>query len=96
MMTRAELTDRVVELFPLLADAEPWSWAETEEGEPVVCIEHHATFTGIDSGDVDLTAPIPNTSKVGVWRIDPDNRYCLIGLADDPLAEAAAEQAPNN
>ena len=43
-----------------------------------------------------LTAPIPNTSKIGVWRIDPDNRYALVGLGDDPLAKAAAEQAKNN
>jgi hypothetical protein len=62
----------------------------------VVCIEHHATFTGIDSGDVDLTAAIPNTSKVGVWRIGPSNHYVLIGLTDDPLATAAAEQAKLN
>jgi hypothetical protein len=36
-------------------------------------------FTGLDDGAVDLTAPIPNTSKVGVWRIEPDNSYNLIG-----------------
>ena len=95
-MTREELTDRVIELFPPLADVKPWDWGETDEGEPVVCIERHATFTGIDTGDVDLTAPIPNTSKIGVWRIDPTNHYALIGLTDDPLAKAAAEQAKNN
>ena len=92
-MTRDELTDRIVALFPPLADVEPWEWAETEEGEPVVLIEKHATFTGLDSGDVDLTAPVPNTSKVGVWRIDTTNHYVLKGLAEDPLASAAAEQA---
>jgi hypothetical protein len=43
-----------------------------------------------------LTAPIPNTSKIGVWRIDPDNRYALVGLGDDPIAKAAAEQAKDN
>jgi hypothetical protein len=43
---RADLTNRVTELFPALAEVEPWEWAETEESEPVVCIEHHAPFTG--------------------------------------------------
>jgi hypothetical protein len=38
-MTRDELTDRIVELFPPLAEVEPWEWAETEEDEPVVLIE---------------------------------------------------------
>jgi len=95
-MTRSDLTDRITDLFPLLAEAEPWTWAETEDGEPVVCIERHATFTGLENGDVDLTAPIPKTMKVGVWRIDPENRYELVGLADDPIAKAAAEQAKDN
>ena len=58
-MTRDELTDRVTELFPPLAEVEPWQWAETEEGEPVVVVERYASFTGLDGGDVDLTAPIP-------------------------------------
>ena len=83
-MTRDELTDRVIELFPPLAEVKPWEWAETDEGEPVVMIERHATFTGLDSGDVDLTAPIPNTSKIGVWRIEPSGHYALMGLMDDP------------
>ena len=63
---------------------------------PVVLTERHATFTGLDTGAVDLTAPIPNTSKIGVWRIDPSGVYVLMGLMDDPLAMAAAEQAKNN
>ena len=46
-MTRDELTDRVIELFPRLADVKPWDWAETDEGEPVVMVERHATFTGL-------------------------------------------------
>ena len=29
-MTRNELTDRVTELFPPLAEVEPWEWAETD------------------------------------------------------------------
>jgi hypothetical protein len=95
-MTRAELTDRITELFPPLAEVEPWEWAETDEGEPVVCIERHASFTGLDGGDVDLTTPIPNTSKIGIWRIDPSGVYVLMGIGDDPLATAAAKQAPNN
>lgn len=58
-------------------------------------IEHHATFTGLGDGAVDLTAPIPKTSKIGVWRIETDNSFNLIGLTDDPLA-TAAEQATLN
>ena len=95
-MTREQLTDRVTELFPPLAEVEPWDWAETEEGEPVVVIEKHASLTGLDTGDVDLTAPIPDTSKIGVWRIEPSGHYTLQGLADDPIATAAAEQAKSN
>jgi hypothetical protein len=95
-MTRDELTDRVIELFPPLAEVKPWDWAETEEGEPVVVVERHASFTGLDSGAVDLTAPIPNTTKIGVWRIEPSGRYTLKGLAEDPIAAAASDQARNN
>jgi hypothetical protein len=95
-MTRTELTDRVIELFPPLAEAKPWDWNETDEGEPVVLIEKHASFTGLDSGDVDLTAPVPNTTLVGVWRIEPSGRYTLVGLGDDPIVTAAAEQARRN
>ncbi len=32
---------------------------------------------------------------IGIWRIEPCNRYTLKGLAEDPLA-AAAKQAPHN
>jgi hypothetical protein len=94
-MTRDELTERVLELFPPLAEVEPWDWNETEEGEPVAMVERHATFTGLDTGDVDLTAPIPNTAKIGVWRIDASGVYVLMGLMDDPLA-TPAEQARLN
>jgi hypothetical protein len=31
-MTRNELTDRVIELFPPLAKAKPWEWGKTDEG----------------------------------------------------------------
>jgi hypothetical protein len=95
-MTRDELTDRILELFPQLAEVEPWERAETEEDEPVVMIERHASFTGMDGGAVDLTAPVPNTEKMGVWRIEPDGHYALKGLMDDPIVTAAADQAPNN
>jgi hypothetical protein len=95
-MTRDELTDRILELFPKLAEVSPWQWAETEEDEPVALIERHASFTGLDSGAVDLTAPVPNTALVGVWRIEPSGQYQLKGLADDPIATAAAEQASRN
>ena len=37
-MTREELTERVTELFPPLAEVTPWDWAETDEGEPVVVV----------------------------------------------------------
>ena len=45
---------------------------------------------------MDLTAPIPNTTKIGVWRINPKGGYVLMGIGDDPIAEAAAEQARKN
>lgn len=95
-MTRDELTDRVIELFPPLAEVKPWDWAEPDEGEPVVMMERHATFTGIADGAIDLTASIPNTAMIGVWRIDPSGHYALMGLMDDPVAKAAAEQARSN
>ena len=50
----------------------------------MVVVERHASFTGLDTGAVDLTAPIPNTSKIGVWRIEPSGHYALMGLMDDP------------
>ncbi len=53
-MPRDELTDRVIELFPPLAEVKPWDSGETDEGEPVVVVEAHASFTGLDSGCVDL------------------------------------------
>ena len=95
-MTRDELTDRVTELFPPLAEVKPWDWGETDEGEPVVVVEAYASFTGLDTGDVDLTAPVSNTPKIGVWRIDPTGHYALMGLMDDPIVTAAAEQAKLN
>ena len=55
-------------------------------------VERHATFIGLDTGDVDLTAPIPHTSKIGIWRIDPSAVYVLM---DDP-SPRQAEQAKNN
>ena len=45
---------------------------------------------------MDLTAPIPNTIKIGVWRIDPSGQRVLMGLMDDPAVASAAEQAKNN
>ena len=78
-----------------LAEVKPWNCGETEEGEPVV-VERQASFTGLDSGDADLTAPIPNTAKIGVWRIEPSGHHALMGLMDDPIVTAAAEQAKSN
>ena len=94
-MTRDELTERVTDLFPPLAEVKPWDWAETDVGEPVVMIEAYCTFTGTDTGAIDLTAPIPNTTKIGVWRIDTTGHYVLMGLMDDPVV-TAAEQAKNS
>ena len=65
-------------------------------GEPAVCIERHATFTGLDDGAIDLTTSVPNTKLIGVWRIDALGHYQLKGLAEDPLAGAGADQARNN
>jgi hypothetical protein len=95
-MTRKELNLRVLELFPRLAEVEPWEWDETEEDEPVVMIKRHATFTELDDGAVDLTAPVSGSDKIGVWRIEPDGQYELKALADDPIVTAAAEQAKRN
>jgi hypothetical protein len=44
---------------------------------------------------VDLTTTIPNSTLVGVWRLETDGHYHLIGLSEDPLAKAA-EQAKFN
>ena len=88
-MTRDELGDRILELFPALAEVEPWTWDQTDQ-------DGRAIFTGLDDGTVDLTGPIPNTTLVGVYRIDPDNHYELVGLADDPIATEAADQGPRN
>ena len=63
--------------------------SQLRPAEPVVCIEHHATFTGLGDGAVDLTTTIPNTTLIGIWRIGTDNRYTLVGLSEDPLAKAA-------
>ena len=34
--------------------------------------------------------------EIAVWRIEPNGHYALKGVAEDPLARAAAEQARNN
>ncbi len=45
---------------------------------------------------MDLTAPIPNTSKIGVWRIEPNNSYTLKGQPGMPsgLNHEAMPSAP--
>jgi hypothetical protein len=95
-MTRDELTDRVLELFPPLANVTPWEWDETEEGEPVVMVEANATFTGLEDGSVDFTGPIPNTTLIGIYRIKPDGHFTLLATRDDPIVTAAAVQARHN
>ena len=62
----------------------------------MVVVKKPASFTGLDSGDVELITPIPNTSNIGVWRIEPSGHCALKGLAEDPIATAAAKQARNN
>jgi hypothetical protein len=82
----------VLELFPDLGGGvEAWRWDETEAGEPFVLIDMHASFTGLESGDLLLCCPIPNTGKVGVYRIDTGNRYALVRLEDDPFASEQAK-----
>lgn len=95
-MTRDELTERILELFPTLGEVEDWRWDETEAGEPIVLIEMNASFTGLDNGDVLLCGPIPNTRLIGVYRIKPDSRYFLERLEGDPFAVEAAQQAKLN
>jgi hypothetical protein len=95
-MTRDQLTERILELFPPLGDVEDCRWGDTEAGEQIVLIEMNASFTGLDNGDVLVCGPIPNTRVIGVYRIKPDNRYVLERLEEDPFADAAAEQATLN
>lgn len=40
--------------------------------------------------------PVPNTTKIGVWRIDPSGHYTLKGLAENPIVTAAAKRARDN
>ena len=42
-MTRDELKDRILELFPPLGDVEPWLCATTDEDELVVVIDTPAS-----------------------------------------------------
>ena len=39
---------------------------------------------------------VPNTTMIGVWRIEPSGHYVLVGLMDDPIVTAAGEQARKN
>ena len=43
-----------------------------------------------------VAVPIPHTTMIGVWRIEPSGHYALVGLMDDPIVTAAAEQARKN
>jgi hypothetical protein len=56
-------------------------------------MERTATVTGLDDGAIDLTTTVPQTKLIGVWRIDPSGHYELKGMAEDPLAKAAGQQA---
>jgi hypothetical protein len=61
-------------------------------------IEDTARIRGLTefATDVAHLASIPNTAKIGVWRIEPSGHYTLAGLMEDPLVKTAAEQAKNN
>ena len=95
-MTREELSDRVIELFPPLAEVKPWNWAETDEGEP----------GGLHRAPRDLHRP--RQRRRGPDGADPehdqgrrlaDRAERLLrpdGLMDDPIVTAVAEQARNN
>lgn len=87
-MTRDELSKRIEELFPQLADVEEREWTETPEGEPFVLIEQ-VGFTGLDTGAIEIVGSIPKTGLVAVYRVEPvsadgESRFKLVGLADDP------------
>ena len=56
----------------------------------------HETFTGLDTGDVDLTAPIPTRRRSASGGSSRAANYVLMGLMDDALVTAAAEQAKRN
>ena len=84
-MTRDELTDRVLELFPPLAEVKPWEWAETDEGEPVVMIEAHATLHR------------PRQRRDRPDRADPehDDHRRLADRAGRPLRPGGADGRPD-
>jgi hypothetical protein len=56
------LTDRILELFPLLGEVEDWRSDETEAGEPIVLIEMNASFTG------------PRQRRRAALRADPEHQ----------------------
>ncbi len=66
---------------------------DRDPGGRTVRRDRQWAFTGLDSGAIELISAIPNTGKVAVYRIEPDNYYELIGLTDDP---AIAMQAALN
>ncbi len=86
-MTRDQLRDRIaelIEMIPQLTEVGEVDWSETPAGEPFVLMEDGTAFTGLDSGAIELIASPPNTGKVAVYRIEPDNTFELVGLTDDP------------
>ena len=94
-MTRAELTDRILELTPPLRDVEGWDWDETEAGGPIVTIGNYNTFSGLDNGDLLVCGPVPDTTLTALFRVKPDNSGALVRLEPEPLAvEAAAKRLP--
>jgi hypothetical protein len=61
----------------------------------VAVSKRHASFTGLDGGNVDPTAPIPRTGRSRLAD-RAEHHYELKGLAEDRIATAAAEQARSN
>ena len=95
-MTRDELSDRILGLFPPLGNVGDWRWDETGAGEPIDTDRDERVLHRLENGDVLLCGPIPNTRLIGIYRVKPDNRFVLERLDRDPFAVTAAQQAPLN
>ena len=71
-MAPRRTSDLVMELMSAAGRGRAVGMGEDRGGRTSGSDREGCGFTGLDSGDVDLTAPIPNTSKIGVWRIDTE------------------------
>ena len=96
-MRTLSLSDRILDLFRPLAAVKPVGAERDHEGEPVVMVEGHATLhrpqhrrrrpDRADPGDVE-DRRLEDRAESGF--------YYMVGLAEDPVVAAAAEQAKNN